>query len=206
MQQQPLDILAELKSNFTLMNLILVAVRVIFIAILFEGLAWWLNRRLEGYVGPLITLDNQREHSWRIRRRTFLRQTPKTTIRTLCYVGALIAVLSVFESSVKLFSIPVLPVSIVVGALLVIFGVGALSMIQDAVQYYSLLADDAIAIGDIVEIDSQRGNVQGIVERISPRGAYLRDSTGRFHYIAAREIRHVVIHRRREESRRDEEE
>ncbi len=203
--EQSLNILAELRSNFTLMNLILVAVRLIFIAVLFEGLAWWLTRQVESYIAPLITLDAARDHSWRVRRRTFLRQTPKVFIRTLCYVGAMIAVLSVFESNIKLFSIPVLPVSIVVGALILVFGVGALSMIQDAVQFYSLLADDAVAIGDILEIDSQRGTVQGIVERVSPRGAYLRDSTGRFHYIASREIRHVVVHRRREEARREEE-
>ncbi len=201
-----LNLLEQLKSNFTLMNLILVAVRVIFIAVLFEGLAWWLTRRIDGMISPLITLDSQREHNWRIRRRTFLRQTPKTVIRTLCYVGAMIAVLSIFETSISLFSVPILPVSIVVGALILIFGVGAISMVQDAVQFYSLLADDAIALGDIVEIDSQRGTVQGLVERVSPRGAYLRDSTGRFHYIAAREIRHVVVHRRREEAARETEE
>ena len=199
-----LNILEQLKSNFTLMNMILVAVRVMFIAALFEGLAWWLSRRVEGMISPLITLDAQREHSWRIRRRTFLRQTPKTVIRTLCYIGALIAVLSVFETSISLFAVPVLPVSIVVGALILILGAGALGMVQDAVQFYSLLADDAIALGDIVEIDSQRGTVQGIVERVSPRGLYLRDSTGRFHYVAGREVRHVVVHRRREEAPREE--
>jgi small-conductance mechanosensitive channel len=206
MEQQPINILAELRNNFALMNLVLVAVRLIFIALLFEGLAWWLTRRIEGYIAPLITLDSNREHGWRTRRRTFLRQTPKLVVRTLCYIGAMIAVLSVFESSIRLFSVPVLPVSIVVGALIVIFGVGALSQIQDAVQFYALLADDAVALGDVLEIDSQRGSVQGVVERVSPRGAYLRDSTGRFHYIACREIRHVVIHRRREEARRDGEE
>jgi small-conductance mechanosensitive channel len=204
MNSPALNLLEQLRSNFTLMNLILVAVRVIFIALLFEGLAWWLSRRLESMVAPLITLDAQREHGWRTRRRTFLRQTPKTLVRTLCYIGALIAVLSVFETSISLFAIPVLPVSIVVGALIIIFGIGAMSMIQDAVQFYSLLADDALAVGDIVEIDSQRGNVQGMVERVSPRGLYLRDSTGRFHHIANREVRHVVVHRRREEAQREE--
>jgi small-conductance mechanosensitive channel len=193
------DIFAQLKASLTLMNLVTVAVRVIFIALLFEGLAWWLTRQIERYIAPLITLDAGREHSWRVRRRTLLRQTPRTLIRTLCYLGALIAVLSVFEGALPSFSIPVLPVAIVVGALIVVFGIGAIAMIQDAVQGYSLLAEDAIAIGDVLEIDSQRGTVHGIVERFSPRGVWLRDGSGKAHNIANREIRHVVMHRRKEE-------
>jgi small conductance mechanosensitive channel len=89
----------------------------------------------------------------------------------------------------------------VVGAVLMVFGVGAMAMIQDAVQGYSLLAEDAIAVGDVLEIDSRRGTVQGIVERFSPRGVWLRDTQGKMHNIANREIRHVIMHRRREEAR-----
>ena len=196
----PYDFQTLLKNSLQLQNLISLAVQVIFIAALFEGLAWWLSRKVEGFVAPLITLDAGREHAWRVRRRTLLRQAPRTLIRTLCYVGALIAVLSVFERSIPMFSIPVLPVAIVVGALILVFGVGAMSMIQDAVQGYSLLAEDAIAVGDILEIDSQRGTVQGVVERFSTRGVWLRDSQGKMHNIANREIRHVVMHRRREDA------
>lgn len=197
------DFQTLLKNNFQLQHLISLAVQVIFIALLFEGLAWWLSRKVDGLVAPLITMDTGREQSWRVRRRTLLRQTPKTLIRTLCYIGAMIAVLSIFESSMPMFSIPVLPVAIVVGALILVFGVGAMSMIQDAVQGYSLLSEDAIAVGDILEIDSQRGTVQGVVERFSPRGVWLRDAEGKMHNIANREIRHVVMHRRREEAPRE---
>lgn len=196
----PYDFSTLLKNSFQLQNLISLAVQVLFIAALFEGLAWWLSRKVEGLVSPLITLDAGREHSWRVRRRTVLRQTPRTLIRTTCYVGAMIAVLSVFERSMPMFSIPVVPVAIIVGALILVFGVGAMSMIQDAVQGYSLLSEDAIALGDFLEIDSQRGTVQGVVERFSPRGVWLRDTQGKMHNIANREIRHVVMHRRREEA------
>ena len=189
-----------LKNSFQLQNLLSIAVQVMFIAALFELLAWWASKKIENFVAPLIALDQGREHNWRVRRRTLLRQTPKTLIRTLCYLGAMIAVLAVFERSMPLFSIPVLPVAIVVGAVLMIFGIGAMAMIQDAVQGYSLLADDAIAVGDILEIDSQRGTVQGIVERFSPRGVWLRDTQARLHYIANREVRHVIMHRRREDA------
>ena len=194
------DFQTLLKNSFQLQNLISLAIQVIFIAALFEGLAWWLSRKVEGLVAPLITLDAGREQPWRVKRRTYLRQTPKTVIRTLCYIGAMIAVLSTFERSMPLFSIPVLPVAIVVGSLILVFGVGAMSMIQDAIQGYSLLSEDAIAVGDMLEIDSQRGTVQGAVERFSPRGVWLRDAQGKMHNIANREIRHVVMHRRREDA------
>lgn len=200
MNMPPLNLLEEIKRDLTMQNLLLVAVQVIFIALLFEGLAWWLSRKAEGYVSSLITLDSGREHAWRIRRRTTLRQTPRIIIRSLCYIGAIIAVLSVFEQRTTLFKIPVLPVALITTAVIVVVGIGAITMIQDAVQGYSLLAEDAIAVGDMLEIDSQRGTVQGVVERFSPRGVWLRDSTGRFHNIANREIRHVVVHRRREET------
>jgi hypothetical protein len=40
-----------------------------------------------------------------------------------------------------------------------------------------------------------------MVERFSPRGVWLRDTQGKMHNIANREIRHVIMHRRREETR-----
>ena len=197
------NFLDVLKNSLSLQSLIGVAVQVIFIALLFEVLAWWLMRHLDRLIAPLITIDAGREHHWRVRRRLLLRQTPKQIVRTTCYLGAMIAVLSIFERTAPMFSIPVLPVAIIVGALILVFGVGAMSMIQDAVQGYSLLAEDAIAIGDLLEIDSQRGTVRGTVERFSPRAVWMRDTEGRTHNIANREIRHVVMHRRREDAPAD---
>lgn len=190
------DIRTVLVHNFTISNLMLVGARVVFIALIFEFIAWWAGRRIEKWTSPLITADATREAQWRMRRRATLRQTPKIITRTLCYAAALIAVLSIFETGVPLLAIPVLPVTIVLGALLIVIGLALLPILRDFMQGYALLAEDALAVGDEVSINGH----EGILERFTLRGAWLRDSNGSMHCLSNRDIANIVVHKRHGEA------
>lgn len=170
-------------------SLIFIGIRVVFIAIIFEFIAWWIGRRIENMTSPLMSADAGREHKWRTHRRTTLRQTPKLISRTLCYA---VALLLVFDT----FGVPVLPLSLAVGAVTLLFGAALLPSMRDAAQGYSLLSEDALAIGDAVDINGH----QGIVEKFTLRGVWLRDSAGKAHCISNREITSIVVHARRTES------
>ncbi|MBV9470327.1 MAG: mechanosensitive ion channel family protein [Abitibacteriaceae bacterium] len=196
MDTQIMDLRTVLAHNFTLSNLLMVGVRVVFIALIFEFIAWWAGRRIEKMTSPLITADANREANWRMRRRATLRQTPKIITRTLCYVAAIIAVLSIFESALPLLAVPVLPIAIVVGALCMVFGLAFLPLLRDFMQGYALLAEDTLAVGDAVNINGH----QGVIEKMTLRGAWLRDSSGYIHCLSNRDIANIVVHQRHGET------
>ncbi|MDQ3814882.1 MAG: mechanosensitive ion channel family protein [Armatimonadota bacterium] len=172
-----------------LTGLMFISIRVLFIAIIFEFIAWWLGRRIDKWTAPLIPIDTGREHNWRARRRAALRQTPKIISRALCYTIALLLVFDVF-------GVPVLPLSIGIGAIALLFGATLLPLLRDAAQGYALLAEDAVAVGDVVEIDGH----QGVVERFTLRGILLRDNAQKAHHLSNRDIKSVVVHQRRTEA------
>jgi small-conductance mechanosensitive channel len=83
-----------------------------------------------------------------------------------------------------------------VGAVVVIMGAGIAPIFRDLVQGYVLLAEDAIAPGDAVEIN---GHV-GTVEKLTLRGVWLRGHNGRLHMLSNRAVSDVAIYRRAVES------
>jgi small conductance mechanosensitive channel len=174
-----------LAQNFTLQNLTVIAAEIICLAIAFEVLAWWAARVIEKQVAPFITADAEREAAWRVRRRTILRHTPKLLTRTTLYAIAFILIFHVFN-------IPVLPLSIGIGATLLLFGAALLPTLRDLAQGYTLLAEDALAPGDAVDIDGH----QGVVEKFSLRATLLRDKDGRAHLLNNRDIKDIIVYRR----------
>lgn len=184
------DVLSGILKSLTLGELVLKATRIICIAIAFEVIAWWLGRRVEKLVAPYITIDSDRDPSWRMRRRSVLRQAPKVVTRALCYTTALILVFDVF-------GVPVLALSVAVGAVVAIAGAAALPLLRDATQGYIWLAEDALAVGDSVQLGEHRGTV----EKFNLRSVWLRDEAGRVHEISNRDIRNIVVHNRRAEKR-----
>jgi small-conductance mechanosensitive channel len=174
-----------LRQNFALPNLVLRAVYIIFIAIAIELIAWWLGRVIEKAVTPYIAIDAGRPAAWRVRRRTTLRQSPKWMLRAVLYTIGMILIFDVF-------GVPVLPLSLAVGAVVVIMGAGFAPIFRDVVQGYVLLAEDAIAPGDSVEIN---GHV-GTVEKLTLRGIWLRGHNGRLHLLSNRAVSDVAIYRR----------
>lgn len=166
-------------------SLVFVGIRVIFIAIVFEFLAWWLGRRLENIASPFISLDGARDAKWRALRRATLRQAPKIVLRSLLYTLALILV---FDA----FGLQILPLSLGLGAIALLFGAALLPMMRDYAQGYLLLSEDVLAPGDIVEIGPHAGQV----EKWTLRATWLRDTSGALHILCNREVREVIVHRR----------
>jgi small-conductance mechanosensitive channel len=74
-----------------------------------------------------------------------------------------------------------------------LFGAALLPVLRDMAQGYTLLAEDALAPGDAVEIDGH----QGVVERFSLRGVLLRDKEGRAHLLSNRDVKDIVVYRRK---------
>lgn len=175
-----------LVSNHYLQTLVHKSAIIICIAIAFECISWWLGRRVEKLTAPLITADAEREPTWRIRRRTVLRQTPKLITRTLCYT---VAAIMVFD----LFGVPVLSLSIAIGAVAAVCGAALLPVLRDLGQGYALLGEDAIAVGDVVEINGHTG----VVEKFTLRHIRLRDASGRTHHVSNRNLTAIVVHQRK---------
>lgn len=178
-----------LAANFTLSNLILKGAYVICIALVFEFIAFLTLRRVEKWIAPLLSNDAGREHAWRARRRATLRQNPRALVRALIYGIAIILVFDVF-------GVPVLPLSLAVGSLAAITGAALLPILRDVAQGYTLLAEDAVAVGDVI----QMGNFIGTVERFTLRAITLRDKDGRLTTLANRDMRgHTTITRKTED-------
>lgn len=177
-----------LTTNFNLTNLVLKATYVLLIALVFEFIAFLALRRIDRWVAPSLSNDAGRDHGWRVRRRTLLRQTPKTLVRTLVYGIALILVFDVF-------GVPVLPLSLAVGSLAAITGAALLPILRDIAQGYTLLAEDAIAVGDVI----QMGTYAGTVERFTLRALTLRDRDGTTTILANRDLRGLTIITRKAE-------
>lgn len=166
-------------------SLVYIGFRVLCIAIVFEFLAWFFGRRVEKLASPFIALDAQRDPKWRAMRRAALRSTPKIVLRTLLYTVALILVLDAF-------GLEILPLSLAVGSVALLFGAGLLPLLRDYAQGYILLSEDTLAPGDVVEIGAHAGTV----ERWTLRATWLRDASGRLHIISNREVRDVIVERR----------
>lgn len=175
--------LNDLASRWPL--LIFIGIRVVFIAVVFEFLAWFIGRRVEKLASPFIGLDAQRDPKWRAMRRAALRSTPKIVLRTLLYTVALILVLDAF-------GLQILPLSLAVGSVALLFGAALLPMLRDYAQGYILLSEDTLAPGDTVQI----GDHLGQVEKWTLRATWLRDSAGYLHVLSNREVRDVIVQSR----------
>ena len=166
-------------------SLFFIGIRVLFIAVVFEFLAWFLGRKLEKLASPFLGLDAGRDPKWRQMRRAALGRTPKIVLRALLYTVGLILVL-------EAFGLQILPLSIAVGAIALLIGAAFLPMMRDYAQGYFLLAEDTLAPGDVVEI----GAHSGTVEKWTLRATWLRDNSNRLHVLSNRDVRDVIIQKR----------
>lgn len=165
-------------------NLLFLAIRVLFIAIVFEFIAWWAGRKIEAMAAPFLGLDANRDAKWRAARRATLKHAPKTAMRTLLYTAALIIICDAFH-------IPILPLSLAVGTVLLVIGAALLPMMRDYAQGFILLSEDTLAPGDVVEINGH----QGQVEKWTLRATWIRDTSGRLHVLSNRDIKDVLVFR-----------
>lgn len=175
--------LAELTSRWPL--LIFIGIRVVFIALVFEFLAWFLGRRIEKMTSPFANLDAGRDPKWRAMRRAALQKTPRIVLRSLLYTIALILVLDAF-------GLQILPLSLAVASVSLLFGAAMLPLFRDYAQGYILLSEDTLAPGDTVQIGAHIGQV----EKWTLRATWLRDQNDYLHVLSNREVRDVIIQSR----------
>ena len=192
MNQQSLPEQLRILLSERLHEFIFVGIHIIFIAIVFEFLAWWIGRRIEKWTAPLMGADAGRETAWRARRRATLRQLPKVISRTLCYTIALILVFDAFR-------VPVMALSLALGAVALLFGSALIPQMRDVAQGYTLLAEDALAPGDLIEANDHTG----VVEKFTMRGVWLRDREGKTHLLSHRDLDNFIIHSRKSETERE---
>ena len=163
-------------------TLLFIGIRVIFIAVAFEFIAWIVGRRLEALAAPFADLDRGRDANWRNRRRATLKNAPRLVARFLIYTVAAILVLNVF-------GVPVLPLGLAFGGVALVLGAALLPVLRDYAQGYFVLAEDSLAPGDMVSI---HGHV-GQVEKTSLRATWLRDDAGCVHVLSHRELGDITI-------------
>ena len=172
--------LRELIPNWS--TLLFIGIRVIFIAVAFEFIAWYVGRRLENLSAPFDNLDNGRDATWRNSRRAALKKAPRLVARFLIYSVAAVLVLDVF-------GVPILPLSLSFGAVALLIGVAFVPVMRDYAQGYFLLAEDSIAPGDVVSINGHVGQV----EKSTLRATWLRDDAGCLHVLSNRQVQDLTI-------------
>ena len=172
--------LRDLIPNFS--TLLYIGVRVIFIAIAFEFIAWYAGRRLAALTDSFSQLDKHRDAKWRNARRLTLKRVPRFVARFLIYTIAGMLVLSVF-------GVPLLPLALAFGGVAVMVGAALMPTLRDYSQGYFLLAEDSLAPGDMVSVNGHVGEI----EKISLRAVWMRDDAGCIHVLSHRDIHDVTI-------------
>lgn len=105
------------------------------------------------------------------------------------FILGVLLILSVLEINIT----PLLASAGIIG---IAIGFGSQALVKDLIAGLFLLAEDSIAVGDLVEI----GNARGVVKSIGIRTIILKDEDGALHIIPAGQITQV-INLSREEAR-----
>lgn len=114
------------------------------------------------------------------RAKTLLSLT-QSTISIAIFILGFILILSILEVDIT----PFLASAGIVG---IAIGFGSQSLVKDLIAGLFLLAEDSIAVGDLVEI----GGSRGLVQRISLRTVILKDEDGALHIVPAGQITKVT--------------
>ncbi|MBI2029920.1 mechanosensitive ion channel [Candidatus Gottesmanbacteria bacterium] len=105
----------------------------------------------------------------------------QSLVSIVIFILGLALILSVLDIDIT----PLLAGAGIVG---IAVGFGSQALVKDLIAGLFLLAEDSIAVGDLVEIGKDRG----IVKRISLRTIVLKDDTGALHIIPAGQITSVI--------------
>lgn len=105
----------------------------------------------------------------------------QSVISITTFILGIFLILSVLEVDIT----PLLASAGIIG---IAIGFGSQALVKDLIAGLFLLAEDSIAVGDLVEI----GNNRGVVERIGIRTIILRDEDGALHIIPAGVVTQVI--------------
>lgn len=105
----------------------------------------------------------------------------QSIVSIVIFILGLALILSVLDIDI----VPLLAGAGIVG---IAVGFGSQALVKDLIAGLFLLAEDSIAVGDLIEIGKDRG----IVQRISLRTIVLKDDSGALHIIPAGQITSVI--------------
>jgi small-conductance mechanosensitive channel len=133
-------------------------------------------------------LDDEEDSQFDMRIETMHRLV-NTTATVIIITVALLTVLS--EAGIN-----VGPLLASVGVASLAFGLGAQSLVKDAIAGFFIIAEGQYQVGDVIEL----GGVAGTVEDLTLRTTQVRDLQGYLHFVPNGEIR-IVTNRSRDWSR-----
>jgi small-conductance mechanosensitive channel len=133
-------------------------------------------------------LDDEEDSQFDMRIETMHRLV-NTTATVIIITVALLIVLS--EAGIN-----VGPLLASVGVASLAFGLGAQSLVKDAIAGFFIIAEGQYQVGDVIEL----GGVAGTVEDLTLRTTQVRDLQGYLHFVPNGEIR-IVTNRSRDWSR-----
>jgi len=167
-------------------DLAMKAVRIFEIALVFELLVFFIGKRVDYYIGPLLGAGAGRDPTWRLRRRNKLRSGPRGVLRVLMYTLAFLMIFAVFD-------VPMEPVYLAVLAVVIAASVILRPLFQDMCAGYIILAEDRFAPGDQIKV----GEVVGTVEGLTLRQTTLRDAQNSevVHLLPNREVTRLTVRR-----------
>jgi small conductance mechanosensitive channel len=141
--------------------------------------AWFAVRTVLGRLRVLLVERSQDEE--RDKRITTVLRATKHVISIILVVVVVMLILSEFGVSIA----PLLGAAGVAG---IAFGLAAQGLAKDFIRGFSLLVDDQIRVGDVVEIAGK----SGVVEEVTTRCIRLREYDGTVHFVPAGEIQTVT--------------
>jgi len=107
---------------------------------------------------------------------------------TIRYVLGIVIIIVAAITVLGELGIEIGPILATAGIVGVAVGFGAQSLVQDVISGFFILLEDAIRLGDVVQV-ADKG---GIVERMSLRMVILRDLNGNLHYIRNGQIQVIT--------------
>ena len=107
---------------------------------------------------------------------------------TIRYVLAIVIIIVAAITVMGELGIQIGPILATAGIVGVAIGFGAQSLVQDVISGFFILLEDAIRLGDVVQIEDKGG----VVERMTLRMVILRDLSGNLHYIRNGQIQVIT--------------
>ena len=140
--------------------------------LIMSGIAWWILRRL---TARLARMHDDGDDV----RNTLAEQRARTAAELLRNLGHFVIALVAFLSIASAFDLQIGPFLASAGVLGLAISFGSQSLVRDFVTGFFLQLEQQFVLGDSVRV----GAFEGVVERVTLRLVYLRDSSGALHII-----------------------
>lgn len=115
------------------------------------------------------------------------RQRLFTLVQILQWVSNILIIVIAMLMLLSTWGVDITPLLAGAGVAGLAVSLGAQTLIQDSISGLLILLENQYAVGDVIEV----GSVSGVVERLTLRATYVRDTHGRLHIIPNGEARIV---------------